>query len=313
MKSTIATEHNIDNARNPEARRLADAYLKSLETRRYSKRSLDTYAYALTRFIKHLDACGAPRLNDVSQQDLARYRAHLIDREYAPATVHLFVRAVRGLFNWLEDNRHIFLNPAVGLAVPAPERRLLPVPSEEDLERLLNAPDTSRPAGIRNRALMEVGYGCALRREELAGLKKTDAELDRRLLRVMGKGSRERMVPLGGHAGEWLEKYIHDARSKLLGDRTDGGHLWVSRRSGRLSGQGIHVMLKKYGREADIEVPITPHALRRACATHMLNRGAHPVEIQLLLGHASLRHLGCYLRVGIREMKAIHARSNPGR
>jgi len=142
-------------------------------------------------------------------------------------------------------------------------------------------------------------------------------------LRVLGKGSRERMLPLGEEACAWLRRYCDDARPALLGrlpasnaqaDSADAAvdALWISARGKPFNGQGISVMLKKYGRQAKLSVNITPHSLRRACATHMLRNGAHPVQIQMLLGHATMRHLAQYLRLTIGEIREMHSQSRPG-
>ena len=256
---------------------------------------------------------GRPRLKDVTREHLSRYRPWLDEHGFQPASLHLFLRVVRKFFAWLEEH-------GTSSSIPPrawPRRRrhgsCCPCPARKKWSGCCRRPDTCTPVGVRDRALMEIAYGCALRREELAELTLSNMDLDRQLLRILGKGRKERVVPLGRQGADWLARYVREARPVLLGRRADEDRLWVGQRSGFLTGQAIHVLLKKYARAAGIETPITPHSLRRACASHMLDRGAHPVQIQLLLGHASLRHLSSYLRVGIRDMKKIHARCNPGR
>jgi len=304
--------------------RVIEAYLKALKRRRYSARTIATYRYPLTLFASFSAARAAclraphrqvVRLQDVGRDDLAAWRLDLVERGLADASLEVFLRAVRNLFNWMEAEGMLFDNPADALKTPKYERKLLPVPSEVELRRLLAQPAVTTPVGIRDRALMEVGYCCALRREELARLTLRDPDFLQRSLRVLGKGSRERMLPLGEEAFTWLRRYVDDARPALLGRNADAAALdilWISTDGKPFGGQGISVMLKKYGRASKLSVNITPHSLRRACATHMLRNGAHPVQIQMLLGHATMRHLAQYLRLTIREIREMHRKSRPG-
>ena len=294
---------------------VVEQYLKALKRRRYSRKTIATYRYPLALLTSFLAVRHVDRLQDVGRDDLAAWRLDLIERGLADASLEVFLRAARNLFNWMEGEGMLFDNPAAAIRTPKYERKLLPVPSEADLRRLLAQPVVTTPAGIRDRAVMEVGYCCALRREELARLTLRDPDFLQRSLRVMGKGSRERVLPLGEEAFTWLKRYVEDARPALLGRNADAAALdvlWISTDGKPLGGAGISVMLKKYGREAKLSVNITPHSLRRACATHMLRNGAHPVQIQMLLGHATMRHLAQYLRLTIREIKAMHAKSRPG-
>lgn len=293
---------------------IIEDYLKALKRRRYSPKTIATYRYPLTLFASFLASRAVGRVQDVTRADLAAWRLELIERELAGATVEVFLRAVRNLFNWMEAEGMLFDNPAAALKTPKYERKLLPVPGEDELRQLLAQPSVTTPVGIRDRAIMEVGYCCALRREELARLALRDPDFLQRSLRVLGKGSRERMLPLGGEAFAWLKRYVEDARPALLGRSAHGlDALWISVGGKPLGGAGISVMLKQYGREARLPVNITPHSLRRACATHMLQRGAHPVQIQMLLGHATMRHLAQYLRLTITDIKRMHRQSRVGK
>jgi integrase/recombinase XerD len=223
------------------------------------------------------------------------------------------MRAVRNLFNWMEDTQAIFTNPADRMVVPNPGRKLMPVPTEAEIKRLLARPNVTTPVGIRDRAIIETGYCCGLRREELASLTIFDPDLDTASLRVMGKGRKERALPLGRHALHWLKQYMLQARPKLAGERLDIDALWLKPGGKALSSAGLSIRIKHYAREAKLKRSITPHSLRRACATHMLHHGAHPVQIQMLLGHANMQHLSQYLRLTITDIKKIHAQSSPGK
>ena len=342
---TNRSGHNRTASACPERRRRAcpepsreviEAYLKSLKRRRYSPKTIATYRYPLSLFASFFQSRGGEsgppesprsgtkaeavssfsRLQDVTRNDLATWRLELIERGFADASREVFLRATRNLLNWMEAEGMLFDNPAAALTTPKFKRKLLPVPSEAELRRLLAQPAVTTAVGIRDRAIMEVGYCCALRREELARLTLRAPDFLQRSLRVLGKGSRERMLPLGEKAFAWLRRYVDDARPALLRRNADAAALdvlWIATDGKPFGGQGISVMLKKYGREAKLSVPITPHSLRRACATHMLRNGAHPVQIQMLLGHATLRHLGQYLRLTITDIRKMHAQSRVGK
>ncbi len=308
-------------------------YLKSLKRRRYSPKTVETYRYPLSLFASffqsRVSAAGPPkpcakveavphfsRLQDVNRDDLDAWRLALIERGLTPASLEVFLRAVRNLFNWMEAEGMLFDNPAATLKSPKLVRKLPSVPSESELRRLLAQPAVTTPVGIRDRAIMEVGYCCALRREELAQLTLRDPDFLQKSLRVMGKGRRERVLPLGEEASVWLRRYVENARPVLL-ERNPAAEaldlLWISFDGTPISGQGISVMLKKRGRQAKVSGNITPHVLRRACGTHMLQSGAHPVQIQMLLGHATMQHLSQYLRLTITDIKRMHAQSRPGK
>ncbi len=292
-------------------------YIEGLKRKKYSPKTRQTYGYALSQFVVFLAGRGRGRIQDVTVHDLDAWRVELLNRGLKPASVELFLRAVRNLFNWLEDTERIFANPAAGLLVPKAGRLLPRVHTEEEIKRLLARPNVATAAGIRDRAILEVGYCCGLRREELAGVSIFDPDLDAGTLRVLGKGRKERVLPLGKHAAHWLKQYMLHARPKMLGGNIDHDALWVGVNGKPLGGQGISVMMKRYGRECrqkgGMPLNLTPHSLRRACATHMLRRGAHPVQIQMLLGHAGMKHLAQYLRLTITDIKKMHAQSRVGK
>ena len=298
------------SSRNSE---LMDAYLSALKRRRYSVKTLQTYGNALQQFTSFLAAQGIDELHDVSAETVEAYRLHLIDRRLAPASLEVFMRAVRLLFNWMEETGQLFLNPCRSLVIPNPGRKLLPVPTEEDIRKLLAQPNVSMSKGTRDRALIEVAYASGARRDELVRMTIFDPDLNAQTVRIQGKGSKERVVPLGRHAVHWLKQYLDHARPKLLGGKIDQEALWLGNSGTPQGGQSINLQVKTHARAAGISVPVTLHALRRACATHMLQRGAHPVQIQMLLGHATMRHLSQYLRLSIRDIKAMHEKSRPGK
>lgn len=287
-------------------------YLAWARSRKYSEQTLRQYDYALRTFAVHLAACAVPRFQDVTRQTVEDYHRRLLDNGLSLGSRENLMRAVRKFFRWLETTGKVFADPTADVRMPKRTPGLLLVPTEEEMRKLLAQPDVTKPIGIRDRTLMEVAYGCGLRRSELAGLTIFDPDVQQGTLRVLGKGQKERVVPLGRQAVRWLRQYLKDGRPKLVKDRLDEEALWIAQTRGRLDGAAIRQQVRGYVQQAGIRTPMNLHSLRKACATHMLRNGAHPVQIQMLLGHANLSHLSQYLSVTITDMKKTHSRSKPG-
>lgn len=287
-------------------------YLASLRVRKFSPKSVDTYRNALESFLLFLESRGVSELAAITLEDLEAYRLELVTRNFAPGSLEVYLRTVRQFFGWLEDNQKLFINPARGLVIPKPPRKLMPVPSEAQMKKLLAQPNAGTKCGVRDRAFLETAYATGARREELAALDIFDVDLDNGSLRVLGKGKKERVLPLGKQAIVWLGKYIQGARTQLLKDKLDEPALWIDLHGKRLEYSCLQQIIRRHCIEAGID-PITPHAIRRACATHMLQHGAHPLQLQMLLGHSTLRTLSQYLRLTITEIAAMHKKSNPGK
>ena len=290
-----------------------EEFLLHVKTLKYSKKSISSYKQALSRFVSFLTAMDIKRLADVTEGDLAAYRRELIDQRYADQSIGLYLRAVRKLFGYLEASQQIFIDPARSLIIPKVTTTIQPVPSEDDMKNLLRVPDLSRPTGIRDRAVIETFYSTGSRLEELCGMNVYDTDLKQGRIKITGKGNKQRVVPMGRQAAFWTDKYLKEVRPRFLRKKPDEHALWLGFLGRRINPLIVERLVRDYGKKAGITRPVTPHALRRACATHMLRGGAHPVQIQMLLGHASLRILSRYLKVTITDMMKTHARANPGK
>ena len=288
-------------------------FLKHAHSRKYSIQTIKHYEYTLRKLIPFLTAKNVHRLQDVTGDDLEAFHRHLQENGLSLGSQENLMQTARKFFRWLEASGRLFADPTANLVIPRRGRRMIIVPTEEEMGKLLAQPDVNRPIGIRDRALMEMAYGCGLRRTELAKLSIHDPDPEHSSLRVQGKGGKERIVPLGKQALHWLNVYLKESRPKLLKDRLDEERLWITEQRTPMEGGSVRQQVRRYVERAGIRTPMNLHSLRKACATHMLAHGAHPVQIQMLLGHASLRHLGQYLSVTIREMKKTHSQSNPGR
>lgn len=286
-------------------------FLETMRQRRLSEGTLNSAAFACGHLADFLHARGQS-VCDVSEEDLNGFRQVLAEQGLVAMSTDLILRHVRRLFRWLAATGRIFLDPAKGWVLPKPDRPLLDTPTEEQMAALLRQPDVSTPLGVRDRTFIEVAYSTGARREELTGLTIHDLNLDDGLLRVMGKGRKERMVPLGTQAVQWLRTYLSDIRPRLAGGRLDEDRLWLGREGKPIQAEGLRMMLRGHSIRAGLP-PVSLHSIRRACATHMLRNGAHPVQIQTLLGHADLTTLSQYLRLTIRDIRKMHAASRVGR
>jgi site-specific recombinase XerD len=286
-------------------------FLESLKALKYSPKSIGSYKQALCRFVSFLTAIDIARIADVTARDLAAYRLELIDQNYAGQSIGLYLRTVRKLFDYLEQTQRIFINPARSLIVPACKTPIKFVPTEDEVDNLLSRPDPSKPTGIRDRAVMETFYSTGARLEELTGMNVGDADLSQGRVKLTGKGGNRRVVPMGKQAVLWTDTYLKQVRPRFLRKRPDEPALWLGFQGRRINPLIVERFVRDYGKKAGIAV--TPHALRRACATHMLRNGAHPVQIQMLLGHASLRTLSRYLNVTIADLTKTHAKAKPGK
>ena len=213
-------------------------------------------------------------------------------------------------FRWAMRERFITADPTLKLQSAKQALRVPKTMSEAQVEALLDAPDEDAPLGLRDRAMLELLYASGLRVSELVGLKTFHVSLNDGVLRIMGKGSKERLVPFGQVAREWIVKYLADARPAILGgQQTDD--LFVTGHGKGMSRVMFWMLVKKYARLAGIHSPLSPHTLRHAFATHLLNHGADLRAVQMLLGHADISTTTIYTHVARERLKALHAQHHP--
>ena len=213
-------------------------------------------------------------------------------------------------FRWALRERLIQADPTLKLQSAKQPLRVPRTLSEAQVEALLAAPDVGMPLGLRDRAMLELMYASGLRVSELVGLKVFNLGLNEGVLRVLGKGSKERMVPFGQVASDWIERYLADARAAILaGQQTDD--LFVTARGHAMSRVMFWMIVKKHALAAGITAPLSPHTLRHAFATHLLNHGADLRAVQMLLGHADISTTTIYTHVARERLKTLHAQHHP--
>jgi integrase/recombinase XerD len=289
-----------------------DQYLTHLRyERRLAGHTLESYARDLTGLAAFAAGDGRP-LEHLTRRDLEGYVRVLMSEGKSPRSVARLVACVRGFYRFLVLHQHISENPAVDLAAPRAWKVLPKFLSGEDVERLLNAPDLTTPRGLRDRALIELLYATGLRVSELVALRPQDLHLDAGYLTTTGKGQKQRIVPVGDEAANWVTRYLREARPALLGKRSSP-RVFVNARGGGpgITRVGFWKILKGYGTTIGIRRQISPHVLRHSFATHLLERGADLRAIQMMLGHADLSTTQIYTHVLEARMRSLYERFHP--
>ena len=277
-----------------------------------SKNSLSAYRRDLTLFANwlELDSECTKSIYQVVEADLTAYMASKRDDKASTANRRLTV--FKRFYRYALRQHLVEQDPCLKLRAAKQAQRFPKVLSEEQITTLLNTPDTGEALGLRDRTMLELMYASGLRVSEIVSLKTVALGLNEGVVRVVnGKGGKERLVPFGAEAGDWLRRYLQEARHVLLEGKTCQ-EVFVGRHTGSgLTRQAFWSIIKRYAQLADIKVPLSPHTLRHAFATHLLNHGADLRVVQLLLGHADISTTQIYTHVARERLKSIHAQHHP--
>lgn len=245
----------------------------------------------------------------VTRSELMTYLAFLMEKRISPRTAARKLSAIKRFYAWLLRERHLTEDPTLLVDAPKIGRALPKTLSEGDVQRLLAAPDINTTIGLRDRAMLEVLYGCGLRVSEIVGLTVDSANLSEGVVRVWGKGSKERLVPMGEPSCDWIRRYSQSARVDLIKEPTDA--LFLSSRGQAMTRQTFWHRIKMYGKKIDLAIDLSPHVLRHAFATHLVNHDADLRVVQLLLGHSDLSTTQIYTHVARERMKSLHREHHP--
>jgi len=276
-----------------------------------SRNTLDSYRRDLNKFADWLEAKrGAPVLQ-TTHADIQGYLGHLLLAQKAKASsTGRNISSLKRLFRYLLRLNRITIDPTLQIDAPKLPRNLPKTLSEADVELLLNAPDTQTPLGLRDRTMLELLYATGLRVSELVTLRVSQVSMDMGVVRVMGKGSKERLVPFGEQAQDWLRRYLADGRAVLLGNQACDA-LFVTARADAMTRQMFWYLIKKYAQRTGLSSALSPHTLRHAFATHLLNHGADLRVVQMLLGHTDISTTQIYTHVARERLKTLHAQHHP--
>jgi integrase/recombinase XerD len=275
-----------------------------------SKNTIDAYSHGLNRFLDYLRRKGIQEMPKVSKLDIRAFLLGLKRQGLSTKSVVRNLAAIRSFFRFLIQEGILDANPIEELESPKIERKLPEILTLKEVEQLLGQPNSQTPLGIRDRTMLEVLYATGMRVSELTKLPVQQVNLEGGYVLVFGKGSKERIIPLGSEAMKWIALYLSSARERLAKGK-ESPSLFINRSGRGMSRQQFWKNIKAYGRRAGIRKRITPHLLRHSFASHLLEGGADLRSVQLMLGHADISTTQIYTHVTGERLKKIHQRYHP--
>ena len=273
-----------------------------------SRNTLESYRRDLRLFADWLQKKGLG-LVEVQQAEIQQYLAVKFPKS-KPRSISRLIASLRRFYRYALRENKVQADPTLQIDSPKLPRSLPKSLTEEDVEALLGAPEVNHSLGLRDRAMMEILYASGLRVSELVGLKVTEVSLNEGVIRVTGKGSKTRLVPMGEEAVDWVARYLQVSRPEIL-QRQLSDSLFVTQRGDGMTRQAFWYLIKRYAIKAGIRKPLSPHVLRHAFATHLLNHGADLRVVQMLLGHADISTTQIYTHVARERLKQLHALHHP--
>jgi len=288
-----------------------DAFLDAIWAERgLSGNSLQSYRYDLQKLSRYLDRTSDSGLEGASREQLLAFLASEVRHGTSSRTLSRYLSGFRQFYRWSAREGRISDDPSAQIESPKLGRGLPMILDEDDITRLLEAPDPKTPLGIRDRAMLETMYATGLRVSELTGLEFANLNLNQGVIRVLGKGGKERLAPLGEHALDWLRRYIEGGREELL-DGKQCPAVFVTARGAGMTRQAFWHAVKRHSKNAGITRNLSPHVLRHSFATHLLNHGADLRVVQLLLGHSDLSTTQIYTHIAREGLKQLHRKHHP--
>jgi integrase/recombinase XerD len=292
-------------------RDLLDSFLSYLAVEKgLSENTLESYGRDVKKLVDYLETENITAISDVKYSHIATFLTISKDKELNAATIVRSIVSIKQFFKYLIIEKLIAQDPASQIKTPKMKKSIPGVVSLDDVETLLVTPDEYTPEGLRDSAMLEVLYATGIRVSELIGLKLNDVNFDHGYVIVYGKGSKERLVPVGEAARQKMRAYLADSRPLILKSR-DAKTLFVTRRGKGMTRQGFWKLIKNYALKAGIPKKISPHTLRHSFATHLLERGADLRTIQIMLGHSDISTTQIYTHVEGERLKEIHKKYHP--
>lgn len=295
---------------NPASQALLDDFIDRIWLEEgLARNTLDSYRQDLEQFSAWVQKVSEKSLLQVEQADIQQYLAFRFPTS-KPRSISRLIASLRRLYRFALRESKISVDPTLQIESPKLPRSLPKSLSEDDVVALLNAPDLNDPIGLRDRAMLEILYASGLRVSELVGLKVTEVSLSEGVVRVTGKGSKTRLVPMGEVAIDWISRYLNEGRPKILEKRLSDS-MFVTQRGSAMTRQAFWYLIKRYALLAGINKHMSPHVLRHAFATHLLNHGADLRVVQMLLGHSDISTTQIYTHVARERLKQLHSVHHP--
>jgi integrase/recombinase XerD len=276
-----------------------------------SDNTINSYQNDIKNFLSFCNSNKITDLNDVKASDISKYFEQQRSQGKDSSTSARYMSSIKGFFGYLQDNNYIEINPTDKLLSVKKSRKLPAVLSFEEIEKILSAPDTNDLASLRDKAILELFYSSGLRVSELINLKINDLFFNDEVIRVLGKGSKERIVPVGSSAIKWINEYLIKARPSFEKKNKSHHYVFLNKRGSKLSRMWIWKIVNKYAEDAGIKKEIHPHTFRHSFATHLLEGGADLRAVQEMLGHADISTTQIYTHVNREYIKQVHKEHHP--
>jgi len=300
-----------DDMRGTHFHTLADRFINYLVVEKgLSPNTVSSYSADLNLYLDFLKGNDLQNVTDSDTPFILKHLIALRDRGLGPRSRARHLVTLRGFYRFLVKERILETNPAQLVDLPRIGRRLPDVLRVDDVIRLLESPDPSKPLGLRDAAMLELLYAAGLRISELVTVAMQDVDLEACFVRVLGKGSKERVVPIGQEARKKLDAFLQSGRPALLKGRLSP-YIFVTRSGNPITRQGFWKLFKQYAKRAGISHDITPHTIRHSFATHLLERGADLRTVQVMLGHVDIATTQIYTHVAQERLKAVHSQYHP--
>lgn len=298
------------NRGTPHRLLLDGFYSYMVAERRLAANTVESYARDLARYVGFVEAALGATVQDCSRSDLLRFLDHERDRGLSARSLSRLLSGIKTFYRYLVMEGVLEESPFQDVRTPRLEKKLPGILSRREVENLINAPDTDTPRGVRDRTFFEVLYATGLRVSELVTLQMNSINLEAGFVVVLGKGAKERIVPLGEIAVFWLRRYLGEARPRLM-RRSVSSFVFVNKAGGPMSRQGFWKLVRRYCLAVGISRGMSPHSLRHSFATHVLEGGADLRSVQMMLGHADIATTQIYTHVAVRTLKKIHEKFHP--
>lgn len=275
-----------------------------------SVNTIESYSQDLQKFLAFIHSHNIKAMDDIKRESIILYVEKLYKSKLSSSSISRNLVTIRSFFKFLESENIVKEDITEGLESPKKWKRLPEILSQEEIKKLLNTPSAKSILGKRDRAILEILYGTGCRVSEVVNLKFSNLNLENSFIRILGKGNKERVVPIGAISKRILTNYLEDGRDKIKGAR-GSDFLFLNRSAGRVTRQGIWKMLRKYLKKAKIVKEVTPHTLRHSFASHLLQNGADLRIVQAMLGHADISTTQIYTHINIEQLKKNYEKFHP--
>lgn len=287
-------------------------YLSHIKLERnLSDNTISSYKNDISAFISFLKGFNISDPSEISSDKITAFFKALKDLGLTNTSTARYFSSLKGFFSYLEKNKYIKKNPIEKITAPKLSKKLPSVLNINEIDSILSQPDTNDKLGLRDKAILELFYACGTRVSELINLKISDLFLDDEVIRVFGKGSKERLIPIGSSAIKWINEYLGKSRSGLMKYSKSGNFVFLNSRGTKLSRMGIWKIIGRYVKEAGIKKEVHPHTFRHSFATHLLEGGADLRAVQEMLGHADISTTQIYTHIDRDYIKQVHKQFHP--